>query len=140
MPVDSATIRRWLTIAVVLLLTFVAAWATLPSASAHAACSSTFEVPIEEETGEDLEGSPDDEVIEIALGKHRSRTLRTWASCDGESSRRKANPNPGFGVFPGDGRIPRRIFDERRDQAGRDADELSSARKKRAKSKRSAKR
>lgn len=125
-----APIRRPLALLALALLVLATAWVAAPVAPAQAACSDTFEIPIEEETGEDLEGSPDDEVIEIALGAHRSRSIRVWASCE-KSSKKKSNPNPGFGVFPGTKSVPRRIFDERRDQAGRDADQLTGSRKKR---------
>lgn len=118
--------------AVLLALLALLAFAAVPAASAHAAssCSDTFEVPIEEETGEDLEAGPDDHVIEIALGAQRGHRITVYAACGGK---KKANPNPGFGVFPGTGAVPRRVFDERRSQAGRDAQRLSSSRKKRAK-------
>lgn len=110
----------------------LAAFAALPAAPAQAsACSDTFEIPIEEETDEDLEAGPDDQVIEIALGAKRGHGITVYAKCGGP--KKKANPNPGFGVFPGTGAVPRRVFDERRNQAGRDAQQLAASRKKRAK-------
>ena len=124
---ESRTIlHRPLTLLVMLLLVLAAACATAPTAQA---C--TFEIPIEEETGEDLEAGPDDEVIEIPLGAKRSRSVRTWSGCDDDAAPKKpkANPNPGFGVFPGSGSVPRRVFDERRGQAGRDAEQLAASRK-----------
>lgn len=112
-----------------LVLLALAAFAALPAAPAQAAsCSSTFEVPIEEETDEDLEAGPDDQVIEIALGARRGHGLTVYASCGGP--KKKSNPNPGFGVFPGTAAVPRRVFDERRGQAGRDAEQLAASRKK----------
>lgn len=130
---DSRTIRlRPAALLALLVLLALAAFAALPAAPAQAAsCSDTFELPIEEETGEDLEAGPDDEVIEIALGAKRGRSVTVYASC-GEP-KKKTNPNPGFGVFPGTAAVPRRVFDERRGQAGRDAEQLASSRKKRAK-------
>lgn len=119
-------------LALLALLAF-AAFAALPAAPAQASssCSDTFEIPIEEETGEDLEAGPDDQVVEIALGAKRGHRITVYAKCGG--AKKKANPNPGFGVFPGTDVVPRRIFDERRNQAGRDARQLASSRKKRAK-------
>jgi hypothetical protein len=122
-------------LALLVLLAF-AVFAALPAAPAQASsssCSDSFEIPIEEETGEDLEAGPDDEVIEIALGAKRGHRVTVFAPCGGSKKQKKANPNPGFGVFPGTGAVPRRIFDERRDQAGRDAQQLAASRKKRAK-------
>lgn len=127
--------HRPLALFALLLLVAAAIWAAAPAAPAHAAaCSDTFEVPIEEDTGEDMQAGPDDEVIEIQLGARTLDRVTTYASCG--SSKPKSNPNPGFGVVPGRGTTPRRIFDERRGQAGRDAEQLAASRKKRAKSRR----
>lgn len=125
MASSTATLRRPLALLALLLLVLGATWAV--TAPAQAACSDTFELPIEEETGEDLEAAPGDEVIEISLGAHRVRSLRVYAACD--APRPKANPNPGFGVFPGSGLVPRRVFDDRRGQASRDGDRLAATRK-----------
>lgn len=126
--------RRPLALLALLLLLLAAAWSVAPVSPAQAAsCSDTFEVPIEEDTGEDMQAGPDDEVIEIQLGARTLDRVTTYASC---SAKPKSNPNPGFGVVPGRGTTPRRIFDERRGQAGRDAEQLAASRKKRAKSRR----
>lgn len=132
MAASPRTLHRPLALLALVLFVLVALWATAPVTPAQAACSDTFELPIEEETGEDLEAGPDDEVIEIALGAQRSRSVTVYAACDDEP-KKKTNPNPGFGVFPGSASVPRRVFDERRGQAGRDAEQLTSSRKKRAK-------
>ncbi|MBJ7331349.1 MAG: hypothetical protein JHC95_15760 [Solirubrobacteraceae bacterium] len=127
-------LHRPLALLALLLLLLAAALAgPVVAPASAAACEDTFELPIEEETGEDTAVSPDDEVIEIQLGAHRSKAVAYAACSSSESKPKKANPNPGFGVVPGTGSTSRRVFDERRDQADRDADSLSSARKKRAK-------
>lgn len=103
--------------------------ASCPAASEPSDGSETFDVIIEEEPEDaaDEPAGPDDDVIEITFGA-RGRTA--YASCAGAAA--KADPNPGFGVFPGSRTMSRRIFDtEARAQAGRDADGLGSARKKR---------
>lgn len=127
--------RRPLALLALLLLLLAAALSVAPVSPAQAAsCSDTFEVPIEEDTGEDMQAGPDDQVIEIQLGARTLDRVTTYAGCG--SSKPKSNPNPGFGVVPGRGTTPRRIFDERRGQAGRDAEQLAASRKKRAKSRR----
>lgn len=127
----TARLRPAALLALLVLLAF-AVLAALPAAPAQAAsCSDTFELPIEEETDDDLGAGPDDEVITIALGAKRGHGLTVYVRCGGP--KKKRNPNPGFGVFPGTAAVPRRIFDERRGQAGRDAQQLASSRKKRAK-------
>lgn len=133
MAASPTTSHRPLALLALVLLALVAMFVAAPVTPAQAAsCSDTFELPIEEETGEDLEAGPDDEVIEIALGAARSRSITVYAACDDEP-KQKTNPNPGFGVFPGRGSVPRRVFDDRRGQAGRDAEQLAASRKKRAK-------
>lgn len=117
-------LHRPLTLLALLLVALVGALAAAPVAQA---C--TFEVPIEEETGEDLKGGPGDEVIEIPLGMKRARTVTVWSGCGDTAKKKRSNPNPGFGVFPGSGNVPRRVFDERRGQAGRDAEQLAASRK-----------
>lgn len=133
MAASRPTLHRPLALLALVLLTLAAVFVMAPATPAQASsCSDTFELPIEEETGEDLEAGPDDEVIEIALGAARSRSVTVYAACDDEPTK-KTNPNPGFGVFPGRGSVPRRVFDDRRGQAGRDAEQLAASRKKRAK-------
>ena len=119
-------------LALVLLLVVAALAGPVVTSASAAACADTFELPIEEETGEDTAIAPDDDVIEIQLGAHRAKTL-VYGACGSSSKAKKANPNPGFGVVPGTKSSARRVFDERRSQAGRDAQSLGSARKKRAK-------
>ncbi len=134
MAASPRTLHRSLALLALILLTLAAVFVMAPVTPAQASsCSDTFELPIEEETGEDLEAGPDDEVIEIALGAARSRSITVYAACDDDEPKKKTNPNPGFGVFPGSASVPRRVFDERRGQAGRDAEQLTSSRKKRAK-------